>query len=66
MIALNVKERGSTKEAEGKQLPCSRPGGSVVEHLLWGLGGSRFESRLRHTKGVKNGTSGYLAWCSVL
>ena len=31
-----------------------------------GSGGRGFESRPRHTKGVKNGTSGYLAWCSVL
>ena len=31
-----------------------------------GSGGRGFESRPRHTKGVKNGTSGYLAWCSAL
>ena len=29
-------------------------------------GGRGFESRPRHTKGVKNGTSGYLACCSAL
>ena len=27
-----------------------------------GAGGRRFETRPRHTKGVKNGTTGYLAW----
>ena len=31
-----------------------------------GSGGRGFDPRPRHTKGVKNGTSGYLAWCSVL
>ena len=31
-----------------------------------GAGGRRFETRPCHTKGVKNGTSGYLAWCSAL
>ena len=31
-----------------------------------GSGGRGFEPRPRHTKGVKNGTSGYLAWCSAL
>ena len=44
------------------------------ERSLWlsgrasvsGSGGRGFESRPRHTKGVKNGTSGYLAWCSAL
>ena len=46
-------------------------------HLLWsrwlsgrasasGSGGRGFDPRPRHTKGVKNGTSGYLAWCSAL
>ena len=30
-----------------------------------GAGGRGFKSRPRHTKGVKNGTSGYLAWCSL-
>ena len=29
-------------------------------------GGRGFDPRPRHTKGVKNGTSGYLAWCSAL
>ena len=28
--------------------------------------GRRFKTRPRHTKGVKNGTSGYLAWRSAL
>ena len=31
-----------------------------------GAGGRGFESRPRHTKGVKNGTSSYHAWRSVL
>ena len=31
-----------------------------------GSGGRGFEPWPRHTKGVKNGTSGYLAWCSAL
>ena len=31
-----------------------------------GAGGRRFVIRPRHTKGVKNGTSGYLAWRSAL
>ena len=31
-----------------------------------GAGGRRFETRPRHTEGVKNGISGYLAWCSAL
>ena len=31
-----------------------------------GAGGRRFETRPRHTKGVKNGTSGYIAWRSAL
>ena len=31
-----------------------------------GAGGRGFESRPRHTKGVKNDTSGYLAWRSAL
>ena len=31
-----------------------------------GVGCHRFESLLRHTKGIKNGTSSYLAWCSAL
>ena len=31
-----------------------------------GAGGRRFETWPRHTKGVKNGTSGYLAWRSAL
>ena len=31
-----------------------------------GAGGRGFETRPRHTKGVKNGTSGYLAWRSAL
>ena len=31
-----------------------------------GSGGRGFDPRPRHTKGVKNGTSGYLAWCSAL
>ena len=31
-----------------------------------GAGGRRFETRPRHTKGVKNGNSGYLAWHSAL
>ena len=31
-----------------------------------GAGGRRFETRPRHTKGVKNGTSGYLALRSAL
>ena len=29
-------------------------------------GGRGFESQPRDTKGVKNGTSGYFAWCSAL
>ena len=31
-----------------------------------GAGGRGFKSRSPHTKGVKNGTSGYLAWRSAL
>ena len=31
-----------------------------------GAGGRRFDPGPRHTKGVKNGTSGYLAWGSAL
>ena len=31
-----------------------------------GSGCHGFEPRPRHTKGIKNGTSGYLAWCSAL
>ena len=31
-----------------------------------GSGGRGFEPLPRHTKGVKNGTSGDLAWCSVI
>ena len=30
-----------------------------------GAGGRRFESQPRHTKGVKNCTSGYFAWRSA-
>ena len=40
------------------------PCGSVVEHPLWDR--EVVDSNPRHTKGVKNGTSGYLAWCSAL
>ena len=36
----------------------------TVQFIL--SGGRGFEPRPRHTKGVKNGTSGYLAWCSAL
>ena len=31
-----------------------------------GAGGREFDPGLRHTKGVNNGTSGYLACCSAL
>ena len=31
-----------------------------------GAGGRGFEYRPRHTKGIKNVTSDYLAWCSAL
>ena len=31
-----------------------------------GAGGRGFDTRPRHTKGIKNGTSGYLAWHSAL
>ena len=31
-----------------------------------GAGGRGFDPGPRHTKGVKNGTSGYLAWRSAL
>ena len=31
-----------------------------------GSGGRGFDPRPRHTKGVKNDTGGYLAWCSAL
>ena len=31
-----------------------------------GAGGPGFDLGPRHTKGVKNGTSGYLAWRSAL
>ena len=31
-----------------------------------GMGGCGFDTWPRHTKGVKNGTSGYLAWRSAL
>ena len=31
-----------------------------------GAGGRGFDPGPRHTKGVKNGTSGYFAWCSAL
>ena len=31
-----------------------------------GAGGRGFDPGPRHTKDVKNGTSGYLAWCSAL
>ena len=31
-----------------------------------GAGGHGFDPGPRHTKGVKNGTSGYLAWRSAL
>ena len=31
-----------------------------------GARGLSFEPRPRHTKSIKNGTSGYLAWCSAL
>ena len=31
-----------------------------------GAGGRRFKTRPGHTKGIKNGTSSYLAWRSAL
>ena len=31
-----------------------------------GVGGRGFDPGPRHTKGIKNGTSGYLAWRSAL
>ena len=43
-----------------------RPCGSVAEHPLRDREVPGFESRPCHTKGIRNGTSGYLAWCSAL
>ena len=44
----------------------SGPDSSSGRASASGAGGRRFETRPRHTKGVKNGTSGYLAWSSAL
>ena len=38
----------------------------IAQVVASGAGGRRFETRPCHTKGVKNGTSGYLAWRSAL
>ena len=42
------------------------PGSSSGRVSALGSGGRGFNTWPRHTKGVKNGTSGYLAWCSAL
>ena len=47
-------------------LTITGPDSSSGRASASGAGGRRFETRPRHTKGVKNGTSGYLAWRSAL
>ena len=46
--------------------PALAPGSSSGGASTLGSGCCRFESRPRHTKGVKNGANGYLAWHSAL
>ena len=41
------------------------PDSVMVRASASGAGGGRFEPGPRHTKDGKNGTSGYLAWCSA-
>ena len=47
-------------------MPLYSPDSSSGRASASGAGGRRFETRPRHTKGIKNGTSGYLAWRSAL
>ena len=42
------------------------PDGANGRASASGAGSREFEFRLCHSKGVKNGTSGYLAWRSAL
>ena len=64
--------RISLNEALFSIMPGARP--LLINRSRWlsgrasvsGSGGRGFEPRPRHTKGVKNGTNGYLAWCSAL
>ena len=45
----------------GHVTKTTSPGSPSGTASAWGSGGRGFDTRPRHTKGVKNGTSGYLA-----
>ena len=45
---------------------CTGPDSANGRVSASGAGGRGFDPGPRHTKGVKNGTSGYLAWRSAL
>ena len=66
-LELPDKVCACTFESEIYQ-PCgiTGPGSSSGRASASGSGGRGFDTRPRHTKGVKNGTSGYLLWCSAL
>ena len=56
--------KGWYKESTGKL--DTGPDSSKGRASASGAGGLKFKIRPRHTKGVKNGTSGYLAACFEL
>ena len=45
---------------------CTGPNSVMDRVSALGAGGRGFDPGPGHTKGIKNGTSGYLAWCSAL
>ena len=47
-------------------IPVTGPDSANGRASASGAGGRGFDPGPRHTKGVKNGTSGYLAWRSAL
>ena len=63
---IRIKIGKMQKLQYNKDDTVTAPDSSSGRASASGAGGRRFETRPRHTKGVKNGTSGYLAWRSVL
>ena len=66
LFSLHVKAYLYIKISQPRIIIYTGPDGAKGRASASGAGGREFESRPRHTKGVKNGTSGYLAWRSAL
>ena len=69
MLGLKICKMTNKKSSEFRKAKCEHfnllltgPDSVMVRASASEAGGRGFESGPRHTKDVKNGTSGYLAW----